>query len=360
MLKILKSRGLTYEIVSTLKESKGASVYKALRKHKSFPLSQEVILKTFSSVSACAEEFESLKQAKSPYCRKLLGLEILSKKLCLVLEFIKGVSLFKLLECFCLDEKEIQNLLIQIFKGLKDLESAHLCHGDLSLHNIILDEKAQIKLIDFGKANYKNELQGTLPFVAPEVLKGVKPNLKSDLFSLGVIEFFLKNTKNIHSLKEESSSFFVTKSILNHLDPTERKFLFEKENLTPLRSLEEKVNYLLKRDQAKEWQTEKLKVKEPFYFLIKKSLFFLVFLLSSFITVSSEKQSVGVGVLSIRTHKWVYLQNKEFKSYSPKEVLLPSGPYTLSWKSEIRSGIKKVHIPKGRTLILNDKDFFED
>lgn len=360
MPKILKPKGSSYEIVSTLKESKGASVYKALRKNKHTGFSQEVILKIFpKNLVQCQEEFESLEQVRSPYCVNLLGVESFKNGTGLVLESIRGVSLFELLECFSLNEKEINQILQDTFRGLLDLKSCGICHGDLSLHNILLNETGQIKLIDFGKANYQNERQGTPPFIAPEVLQGARPHFQSDLFSLGVIEVFLKNSNNMYSLKRKDSGFFVSTEGLRALDPSIRKFSQNKSQTQTLNSLKEKVAHLLKKSEQKEWQTEKLCTSKSIYSLIKKPLFVFFFLLSSYVTVSSEKKAVGSGIVSIRTHHWFYIKTEHFEAYSPVEALLPEGRYEIIWKTAKKSGKKQIYISRGQTLILNDKDFLK-
>ena len=70
-----------------------------------------------------------------------------------MLEYIKGgKSLSTGRRNFSLKPGEIQHILTSIYKGLKDLNKQGICHGDLSLDNVLIDEKAHIKLIDFGKS----------------------------------------------------------------------------------------------------------------------------------------------------------------------------------------------------------------
>ena len=361
---ILKSKGLSYKILSTLKQSKDISVYKALRQDQSSSLCQKVVLKIFSqNTLRYKEELDSFLSTGSSYCAQLLGFESFGEKTGLVLEYVKGVSLFQLLETFSLEEKEIKNLLTQIYHGLKDLKSFGICHGDLSLHNVLLDQEGKIKFIDFGKANYQTGTFGTLPFVAPEVLKGIKPNFQSDLFSLGVLEVFLKNPSKLYYLKKKKASFFSKETILGHLDPKKRRFLLCKEESAPLPSLKQKIQLILHKVEKREWETEKLHQKTSFSspFKIQTALinFILFFLIGISATASSEKAYLEGGLLSIRTNKWFLIQGEGFESYAPLEKILPVGTHKIFWKSGETEGVKTFTLSKEEILILTDKDFLK-
>ena len=191
----LLAQGLKYRILFSFKQNPSKQVCKAVREDKTKGLQQEVLLKIFlDKEQSYREEFESLSQVSSPYCARLFGFENFGDKKALVLEYIHGVSLFQLMDNFFLKPEEINHILVSIYKGLEDLNKQGLCHGDLSLDNVLIDENAHIKLIDFGKANYEQDIQGTPPFSAPEIFKGIRTSFLSDLYSLGVIDNFVKNT----------------------------------------------------------------------------------------------------------------------------------------------------------------------
>ena len=87
----------------------------------------------------------------------------------------------------------------QIFKGLEYLYKNRILHRDVKPHNILIKDGI-IKISDFGfaKAFEKNELIttfcGSPLYMAPEIIKNKEYNLKSDIWSLGVIiyELFTK------------------------------------------------------------------------------------------------------------------------------------------------------------------------
>jgi len=80
------------------------------------------------------------------------------------------------------------------------MDKVNVCHGDIKLENIIIDQNHQIKLIDFGYAVIWNKKSlsttyiGTGFYMAPEIYKRIPYNpKKADVFSSGVVLFLLVN-----------------------------------------------------------------------------------------------------------------------------------------------------------------------
>ena len=88
--------------------------------------------------------------------------------------------------------------------GLAEISDGGVLHLDLKPENLlvaIIDEQPQIDVSDWGLANVKmgivrttmqSDLRtivggGTIPYMSPERLRIVKPDYKSDIFSLGMI-----------------------------------------------------------------------------------------------------------------------------------------------------------------------------
>ena len=354
--KRLFGKGLEYEILFPFKKESSKQVFKALRKDPTTKLKQEILIKIFlEDTSSYQEEFESLSQVNSPYCVRLFGFEIFNNKTALILEYVKGVSLFQLIENFHLKEKEISHILESIYKGLEDLNQQGLCHGDLSLYNVLVDEKAQIKLIDFGKANYEKEIQGTPPFVAPEILKGFRPNFLSDLYSLGVIESLLKNPYPLSHLKEIKSDYFINKSVLLSEDPIKRKFFPEKLSQNKnLKALSYKVKELLSITESRRCPTLKnLQTNQSKFQFIK---FFFLFSLLIFIGNFSP-QNQNYGLLKVYTNEWFLLKIGNLSSYTPIRLPLKEGWHWIKWKNNRFEGKKKVFISKEKALSLRDQHF---
>ena len=84
----------------------------------------------------------------------------------------------------------------KILMGLKAIHNQKICHLDIKLENILVDEKYNPKICDFGFSTYnKNDLKkylGTKGFRSPQILNNTPYNgFKNDIFSLGQTLMFL-------------------------------------------------------------------------------------------------------------------------------------------------------------------------
>jgi serine/threonine protein kinase len=83
-------------------------------------------------------------------------------------------------------------LFAKILKGVQACHQAGICHRDLKMQNILVDENYNPKICDFGFATFNKgnliESLGTLNYAAPEILLH-RPydGFKADIFSLGVV-----------------------------------------------------------------------------------------------------------------------------------------------------------------------------
>ena len=101
--------------------------------------------------------------------------------------------------------KEIKKIIKQILNGILYLESLGIIHQDLKLENIMIKEdnnnNTNIKIIDFGLSIIllKNEFScgtvGTPNYIAPEIINGDEYNYKIDIWSLGIILYFIRYRK---------------------------------------------------------------------------------------------------------------------------------------------------------------------
>jgi len=222
-MRVLRGQRPTYKILELLGEGLTGRVYKALRLDSQYGTHQEVavkVLKSKNQVSLLRNEFTRLEKVESSHCVKLLGWENLPQGPALVLEYLEGMNLLDLSRRVKLKPGLIREIIAQTQFGLRDLEEQGLFHGDLSLKNIYVTNRGQIKLIDFGCGTADGALLGNPLFMAPELHKTLTPNLKSDLFSLGMIELYLQS-QEIGLVKPDEA---FDRSILLCKDPRRREF----------------------------------------------------------------------------------------------------------------------------------------
>ena len=358
----LLAQGVKYRILFSFKQDSSKQVFKAVREDKTKELQQEVLLKIFlDKEQFCREEFESLSHVSSPYCVRLFGFENFGDKKALVLEYISGVSLFQLIDNFFLKPEEIDHILDSIYKGLEDLSKQGICHGDLSLDNVLIDENAFIKLIDFGKANYEHDIQGTPPFSAPEIFKGIRANFLSDLYSLGVIDTLLKIPCPLSSLKDMKAEDFDRNNPLLNFDPLKRFYPYKVPLCPPdtstLKSLSYKVRELLASIESRRCPTVKNSKPKTFSFLNFAKYVFLSFVLVFAGMASSHSYWPNHGWVKIYTNEWFILRVGDIESYTPLTLPLKAGWHSIQWRNKTAKGETKVFVSRGKSLFLNDKSF---
>lgn len=154
--------------------------------------------KLSSQFHSLVQEILTLKKVDHPNIVSIHEMFKDEEKLYLVMEHVEGMELFDFVtDRFKLMESEAVEIIEQLVKVIRYLNSLGICHRDLKPENIIINQKTlQIKLIDFGLSAYFDEVNqlrskvGTPYYVAPEVLDG-NYNKECDMWSIGVITYIL-------------------------------------------------------------------------------------------------------------------------------------------------------------------------
>jgi hypothetical protein len=114
--------------------------------------------------------------------------------------YVRGKSLRELLnngEPF--STARVIDIGMQICAGLDQAHRAGVTHRDIKPSNLLIGKRDQVTIIDFGIAKMEGTTQytltgkqpGTLDYMSPEQARGEKLDLRSDIFSLGVVLYEL-------------------------------------------------------------------------------------------------------------------------------------------------------------------------
>jgi serine/threonine protein kinase len=121
-------------------------------------------------------------------------------------------------------EVEAKFIFRQILLGVNEMHKHNICHRNLALNSIFLDENYNIKIFDYdfcciNKEDLK-EIVGTRKYIAPEINNNERYNgIKCDIFSLGQILFVIRlgifgfessnrNDKNYKFISEKKYELF--------------------------------------------------------------------------------------------------------------------------------------------------------
>ena len=151
----------------------------------------------------------------------------------LVMEYVEGVTLTQKLASGPLPEAQVTALGAQIAQALEEAHGKGIIHRDLKPGNIMVTPKGQVKVLDFGLATLLHQpvdtaaLQnfgvaetaaaGTLPYVAPEQLRGTRADPRSDLYAAGAV---LYEMATAHRLFKETESLLLITAILHQAPAT--------------------------------------------------------------------------------------------------------------------------------------------
>ena len=124
-----------------------------------------------------------------------MGIDEPSQTPYLVMEFIQGQPLEKLLERGSIPCSKACAWAAEVATALAVAHRKGVIHGDVKPANILITEDERIKLTDFGMARLASRdskdtpLLGSPAYWCPEQIVGKPQDARSDIFSLGVVMY---------------------------------------------------------------------------------------------------------------------------------------------------------------------------
>ncbi len=109
--------------------------------------------------------------------------------------YIEGQSLKKKIESGPLELDEALRIATQVAEGLQIAHKKGIVHRDIKSANIMVDDRNQAKIMDFGLARMtggtlltqEGMAMGTIAYMSPEQARGEEIDQRTDIWSLGVV-----------------------------------------------------------------------------------------------------------------------------------------------------------------------------
>mmetsp|Transcript_121115 Transcript_121115/g.376513 ORF Transcript_121115/g.376513 Transcript_121115/m.376513 type:complete len:582 (-) Transcript_121115:20-1765(-) len=237
-------RGSTFSWVRGELIGKGSlgSVWKVLnRKTGQLMAAKEVFIDTQDKSddrfrSALQNEIDLYKDLKHPNIVSYFGNDYVNGRLYIYLEYMPGGSIAQVLSQFGrLDEPLIARYVHDLLEGLQYLHTCDppVLHRDIKGANILVGMDRTVKLSDFGCSKRSagtmiQTLRGSVPWMAPEVMRQAEYGRKADVWSLGVIVYLMLsgrlpwgNTRNDDLLTKavKAAKISTTQGPWNHISP---------------------------------------------------------------------------------------------------------------------------------------------
>lgn len=119
----------------------------------------------------------------------------------IIMEYVEGTTLASTITSGPVPEETAIIIGIQIASALESAEEVRIVHRDLKPGNTMITPKGSVKVLDFGLARlFRSEdenitesfdsaggVAGTLPYMAPEQLRGEPADFRSDIYSAGAV-----------------------------------------------------------------------------------------------------------------------------------------------------------------------------
>src|SRR5262249_38545240 len=201
----------TYEILGPLGAGGMVEVYRAMDPR----LGREIAIKVLTvgpasspdSLARFEREARTVAGLNHPNIVTLFSVEEEDGVRFLTMELVDGHPLSSLIASEGLPVSRILELSIPLADALAAAHERGVIHRDLKPGNVMVTHGGRVKVLDFGLAKVvaredsallrsataelpisrEGEVQGTLPYMAPEQLRGEGVDARSDIFALGII-----------------------------------------------------------------------------------------------------------------------------------------------------------------------------
>ena len=175
-------------------------------------------------------------------------------QLYICMAYYEGESLSQKIKNGPLPFDESMKIFGQVAHGLMAAHEENIIHRDIKPGNIIITEKGEVKIVDFGLATLAGEkitesvsTKGTIAYMAPEIINGSPGDQRSDLWALGIVLFEML-TAHLPFKGEYPEP--VMYSIVNEEPETLAQYLTNVPH-----SLQTVINRLLKKDPNERYQS---------------------------------------------------------------------------------------------------------
>ncbi len=191
-----------FKILSTIGKGGMGFIFKV----RDLSLDRDIALKMLIHEKG---DFEELKvelliarDLTHPYIIKVFDVGLWQKIGYFTMEYVDGQSL----KAHILDnsppslQQKIE-LLIKICEGMKAAHLHEVVHRDIKPQNILVDKQFNPKILDFGIArkvtqnSQKKGISGSPKYMAPEQIKNLNIDMRTDIYALGIIMFYMFTQK---------------------------------------------------------------------------------------------------------------------------------------------------------------------
>jgi TolB-like protein/Tfp pilus assembly protein PilF/predicted Ser/Thr protein kinase len=188
-----------YEIIEELGRGGMGIVYKAIDNKLKRTIALKFLPPEWTYDVQAKERFAREAQAAAaldhPHICTVHEIDEAEGRMFISMAYVEGESLKTRIERGPLKLDEVMDIGLQVAEGLKEAHKKGIVHRDIKAANIMVTEKGQAKIMDFGLARMSGRAlltkegttMGTVAYMSPEQARGEDVDHRSDIWSLGVV-----------------------------------------------------------------------------------------------------------------------------------------------------------------------------
>jgi serine/threonine-protein kinase len=188
-----------YEIIEELGRGGMGVVYKAQDTKLKRTVALKFLPAEFTHISEVKDRFMREAQAAAaldhPHICTVYEFDEAEEKTFISMAYIEGQSLKKKIESGPFELYEALRIAIQAAEGLQEAHKKGVVHRDIKSANIMVTEKDQAMIMDFGLARItgttlvtkEGMTMGTIAYMSPQQARGEGVDHRTDIWSLGVV-----------------------------------------------------------------------------------------------------------------------------------------------------------------------------
>ena len=188
-----------YQLLDEIGAGGMATVYKAIQKSLDRPVAIKQLKRSYHSDSQLVKRFErESRVAASLQHENIVHIYDYWKRpnFAIVMEYVDGTDLAEIIEKTGPLPVDVGIMIaIQVCNALDYAHMRGLVHRDIKPSNIMIKRNGEVKLMDFGIAHTRHldaltipgTLIGTPAYMSPEQILGQPLDVRSDIFSFGIV-----------------------------------------------------------------------------------------------------------------------------------------------------------------------------
>jgi CheY-like chemotaxis protein/tRNA A-37 threonylcarbamoyl transferase component Bud32 len=197
------------KVLHLIGEGGTARVYLASREDDDEPLvvkilRQEIVLNR-KALERFMEEYTMIERIQSRHVARIISHGNYQNNVYLVMEFFEGGDLSKRLAGRAMPPAEALQFFRELMFALGDIHEKGILHRDLKPQNLMFRRDGSLAIVDFGIAKDidaadrtgAGEVLGTPRYMSPEQVQGRALDLRTDIYSAGVLLYQMLTGKHM-------------------------------------------------------------------------------------------------------------------------------------------------------------------